>query len=239
MCAKILMADGSEIRGKIGGKVYSRNASGAFVRKYVKPTNANTTKQQSVRNGFATLSSAYRTLSDADRASYESMRQFYKTTDSIGNVVTPTAPQLFNRLNGVLLQNGIINTGSLLTTCPAPVNLVGIKTAAPTSDVSATDMFPAITFDDNTSLVPADQSLIVSATPAISAGIKKVPANVFSRINSLVAGTDTSSENQWNVYTANFATPAPGDAIFMKFQTFSITTGQITSEYVAKVVVSA
>jgi hypothetical protein len=235
--AKILMADGSEIRGKIGGKVYSRNASGAFVRKYVKPTNANTGKQQSVRNSFGSLSSAYRTLSDANRATYESMRQFYKRQDSIGNTVTPTASQLFNRLNGVLLQNGIINTTSLMTTCPAPVPLIGITAAAPTSDVSAAEMYADVTFDDNTSEVPAGQRLVISATPAISAGIKSIPANVFKRIATLLPANDTATQDILTEYNAVFSAPAAGDSIYLKFQTFSVTTGQITSEFVAPVVV--
>lgn len=233
------MADGSEIRGKIGGKVYSRNASGAFVRKYVKPTNANTSLQQSVRNSFGSLSSAYRSLSDADRATYEAMRQFYKRQDSIGNTVTPTASQLFNRLNGVLLQNGEKDISSLLTTCPAPVALIGITAAAPVSDVSATEMFANVTFDDSQSLVPADQKLIVSATPAISAGIKSVPSNVYKRIAKIDAADDTAAENLWASYNAVFSAPAAGDKIYMKFQTFSVLTGQITSEFVSPVVVSA
>lgn len=237
--AKVLMADGSEIRGKIGGKVYSRNASGAFVRKYVKPTNANTAKQQSVRNSFGSLSSAYRDLSDANRATYESMRQFYKRQDSIGNTVTPTAPQLFNRLNGVLLQNGDITTGSLMLTCPAPVALVAISYSEPTADVSDTEMFPNVTFDSGSQSVPALQRLIISATPAISAGIKSVPANVFKRITSLAAANDTTGSDIWAAYTAVFSAPAAGDKVYLKFQTYSVITGQITSETVAPVVVSA
>lgn len=237
--AKILLADGSEIRGKIGGKVYSRNASGAFVRKYVKPINANTAKQQSVRNSFASLSSAYRGLTDAERSTYEAMRQFYKRQDSIGNTVTPTAPQLFNRLNGVLLQNGDITLGSLLTTCPAPIALTGITASAPTGDVSSSELFANVTFDDGGIIVPAGQKLIISATPAISAGIKSVPANTFKRIGKLDAADSTTATNLYTDYTAIFPAPAAGDSIYMKFQTYSTTTGQITSEFVAPVVVSA
>ena len=230
--AKIVFLDGSEIRGKVGGKVYSRNASGAFVRMYVKGVNANTAKQQTVRNNFATLSSAYRTLTDAERATYENLRTFYTTTDGVGNVVTPTAPQLFNRLNGVLLQNGVINISGILTTCPAPVPLVGISSASPQADISAVKILSNIIFTDGLALVPADQTLIVSATSAISAGISKVPARLFSRIVSQGAGTDTGSINIQNDYTAVFGAPAIGQTIYVKFQTFNTNTGQITSEVI-------
>ena len=238
MCAKILMADGSEIRGKIGGKVYSRNASGAFVRKYVKPINANTAKQQSVRNTFGSLSSAYRTLSDAERATYENMRQFYKTQDSIGNTITPTAAQLFNRLNGVLVQNGVLNIGSILTTCPTPVPIVGITAGAPDYNTGTNTFNAALTFDNATDVVPTGQKLIISATPAISAGIKKVPANLYTRITTLDAGDDTGTENLHAAYTAVYPEPSAGDNVYLKAQTFVEATGQITSEVTFKVAVS-
>jgi hypothetical protein len=230
--AKIVFLDGSEIRGKVGGKVYSRNASGAFVRMYVKGVNANTTKQQAVRNNFASLSSAYRTLTDAQRATYENLRTFYTTTDGVGNVVTPTAPQLFNRLNGVLLQNGVINTTTLKTTCPAPVALIGITSAAPLFDVSSQSLVTDVTFANASTSVPADQSLIVSATSAISAGISKVPARLFTRIATQAAAAITDIVDIGTSYIAVYGLPAVGDTVYIKFQTFSTDSGQISSEVI-------
>jgi hypothetical protein len=235
--AKIVFLDGSEIRGKVGGKVYSRNASGAFVRMYVKGVNANTSKQQAVRNNFSTLSSAYRTLTDSQRATYENLRTFYTTTDGVGNVVTPTAPQLFNRLNGVLLQNGVINITTILTTCPAPVALVGIGSTNIVADISSTSFIPSTVFANGSSNVPADQKLIISATSAISAGISKVPARLFSRITTLAAGSDTTAVDIQANYVAVFGAPVLGDTIYVKMQTFNETTGQITSEVISLVTV--
>ena len=236
--AKIIFLDGSEIRGKVGGKVYSRNASGAFVRQYVKPVNANTNLQQTVRNNFASLSGAYRDLSDANRATYENMRTFYKTTDSVGNVVTPTAPQLFNRLNGVLLQNGDINVGSVMTTCPAPVPLVGINNVAPTYVLSTSTLHISATFADGSVNVPAGQTLIISATTAISAGIAKVPSKLFSRIGTIGTGDNTTTENKAAAYNAVYSVPTAGDTVYIRLQTYSTATGQITSEVIAPMVVS-
>jgi hypothetical protein len=236
--AKIIFLDGSEIRGKVGGKVYSRNASGAFVRQYVKPVNANSSLQQSVRNNFASLSGAYRDLSDANRATYENMRTFYKTTDSVGNVVTPTAPQLFNRLNGVLLQNGEINVGGVMTTCPAPVPLIGINNVTPTYVTGTTTLHISATFANGSASVPAGQALIVSATTAISAGIAKVPSKLFSRIISLSTGVDTTSQNVATAYNNVYSIPTAGDTVYIRLQTYATATGQITSEVIAPMVVS-
>ena len=144
--AKIIMADGSEIRGKIGGKVYSRNASGAYVRKFVKPVNPSTSLQATARNNFKTISQAYRDLSDADKASYEAMRQYYTRQDSVGNTVTPTASQLFARINGKLLQNGVINSSTFITTCPVPNPVVNTQSAAPVYDTTAEELTYAVVF---------------------------------------------------------------------------------------------
>lgn len=236
--AKIIFLDGSEIRGKVGGKVYSRNASGAFVRQYVKPINANTALQQGVRNNFSSLSSAYRDLSDANRATYENMRTFYKTTDSVGNVVTPTAPQLFNRLNGVLLQNGTINVANVMTTCPAPVNLIGTTSSAPTYVTATTTLHANVNFANGNTTIPADQALIISATASISAGIAKVPSKLFARIDQLSAAADTTTSNLSSAYVLAYGLPTAGATIYMRFQTFNINTGQITSELIVPIAVS-
>jgi len=134
--AKIIFLNGAEIRGTIGGTTYSRNASGAYARNYVKPVNANTAKQQVVRNQFSSVSSAYRSLTLAQRQSYKDMAPFYTRIDSVGNVVTPTASQLFARLNGALLQNGIIAISDIKTICPVPVTMENPSQLKPTCDIS-------------------------------------------------------------------------------------------------------
>jgi hypothetical protein len=237
--AKVIMADGSEIRGKIGGKVYSRNASGAFVRKFVKPTNKNSALQQTSRNAFASVSNAYRTLTDAQRQTFETMRTFYKRPDALGNLVTPTASQLFSRLNGVLLQNGQVSTGTLMTTCPSPFPLVGVKNLAPTFDISDGELLANITFNDNTVLVPTGQKVIVMATPSISAGIKSVPKGIFSKIALLDEDDNTGTLPIETGYFALFGTPQAGDTFYMKVQSFSVSTGEVTSETIAVVSVVA
>lgn len=237
--AKIIFTDGSEVRGSIGGKTYSRNASGAFVRAKITPVNKNTLKQQIARNAFASLSQAFRSLTAAQRSTFETMRSFYSRTDSIGNLVTPTAPQLFQRLNGVLLQNGIVDLTTLLTTCPAPVQLVSIAAAAPVYDVSDNSLFTTIGFNNGSSEVPSDQNVAVYATAAISNGVKSVPTSMFKKIKTLEAGDDTATTSIANNYIATFPAPAVGDAIWLKLVVYSTTTGQQASEVIVKLAIQA
>jgi hypothetical protein len=228
--AKIIFSNGAEIRGTIGGTTYSRNASGAYARNYVKPVNANTAKQQFVRNQFSSVSNAYRSLTLAQRQSYKDMAPFYTRVDSVGNVVTPTASQLFARINGALLQNGYITTSGFLTICPVPVSISNPSSLTATSDIPATELKASTVFGNNTTTVPADTVLIISATPAISAGIKSVPNNSYSRIGVVEGGDDTATADFYSAYVNNFGVPSLNGVIHVKVQLMSIVTGQLSTE---------
>lgn len=52
-----------ELRGKIGGNVFSRNKSGAYVRARVTPVNPQTARQQSARYRFGNMSILYQSIS--------------------------------------------------------------------------------------------------------------------------------------------------------------------------------
>jgi hypothetical protein len=125
-----------------------------------------------------------------------------------------------------------------MTTCPSPVNLIGTTGSAPTYVTSTTTLHANVTFANGTTVVPADQALIISATASISAGIAKVPSKLFARISNLAASADTTSSNLNTVYAATYGIPTAGDTIYMKFQTYNITTGQITSELIVPIAVS-
>lgn len=237
--AKIIFSNGSEIRGKIGGTVYSRNASGAYIRKFTKPTNANTLIQNSARNVFTVVASAFRDLTNVQRQTWESMRTFYTRTDSVGNVITPTASQLYARINGKLMQNGVVDASTLLSVCPTPVTVESILNLVPTWDLSANDLFADVEFGNGLAVVPADSLLVISATASISGGIKAVPASAFKRIVSLPAGTNTTTDNLYTVYTNMFSAPGSlSESIWIKTVLVSTINGAESNEMVQKIELS-
>jgi len=63
--ARILGFTYGELRGKIGGTVYSRNKAGAYARAKVTPVNPQTVRQQTARYRFGNMSILYQTLSGA------------------------------------------------------------------------------------------------------------------------------------------------------------------------------
>jgi hypothetical protein len=61
-----------EIRGKVGGVVFSRNKHGPIVRAYVKPVQANSVAQTNQRARFASLPTVYKSLTQAQKRLWSS-----------------------------------------------------------------------------------------------------------------------------------------------------------------------
>ena len=224
----------SNLRGSIGGVTYSQNASGSYARVRKSPVNRNTQGQQTARNNFASISGAFRTLTLAERQTFEDMRDFYTTKDGIGNTVRPTASQLFARINGKLLQNNVISSGDFVKICPAPVEVPNTQNSIPRVDIAGVELQVNAFFADGSSEVPADCLLIVSATPAISAGISRVPDGIFKKLGLIQTGQDTQTFNMYNQYFNKFGTPSELGNVWVEVKLFNTNTGQ-ESNFIRKV----
>lgn len=231
--AKGTLLNYSNLRGSIGGVTYSQNASGAYARVRKSPVNRNTQGQQIARNNFSTISGAFRLLTLEERQTFEDMRDFYTRKDGIGNTVRPTASQLFARINGKLLQNDVIDSTDLVKICPAPVEVLNTKELVASHSPLALGV--TITFANGSSIVPDDCILVLSATPAISAGITRVPDGTFKKIGVFDAGTDFTNLNVQSEYDAVFVNDWTTGATHMQAILVSKLTGQ-ESNYVRSII---
>jgi len=68
--ARILGSLIGELSGKLGGYVFSRNGSGAYIRQYVKPINPNSVAQAAARQLFTNAASSYHALVDFQKANW-------------------------------------------------------------------------------------------------------------------------------------------------------------------------
>ena len=86
--AKIaLTAPVSDIRGKLGGIVYSKNAAGNYARTWKKPTNPTTAGQMAQRGFLARMGALWRTLTSGQQADWDTFAATPPETDydSLGN----------------------------------------------------------------------------------------------------------------------------------------------------------
>lgn len=94
----------AEVRGSIGGCVFSRNRGGQYIRFRAVPTNRNSIWQQNVRRHLLDASQYFsETLSAADRRTWETFTQNTPTTNRVGATIVLSSIAAFVRTNSLRL----------------------------------------------------------------------------------------------------------------------------------------
>lgn len=152
----------ADVRGKIGGIVYSRNTAGAYVRTKVTPINANTIWQQTVRSNMSAISKAWQGLTKALQTQWTNFATSHPVSNVFGNKVTIPGIAMFNRINGILLNiNEPIMTAVPEDTLVTDISIVSVVLTAATREFNL-DFLPDPT--------PADHHIAIEVTKPISAG---------------------------------------------------------------------
>jgi hypothetical protein len=214
--AKILPGGNiSDIRGKHGGQVYSKNRGGNYTRRKVTPVNPKSSSQVTARALFALLAQKWRTLTQAQQNAWIAAVSGYAKTNIFGDLKSPTGLQLFIKVNANLVVSG----GTQIVTPAAPkgVSVVTIGALTYTSGTPAL----SLAYSAN---VPALTRVIVSATAPLSAGVNFVKSQF--RVISTLAPAAVSPANILSAYTTKFgAVGAVGTKIFIRLQFVDQTSG--------------
>lgn len=202
--------------GKIGGHVASRNRAGAYFRTKVTPVNPDTSAQATVRARLAARSQAWRSLTAAQRAAWNSVVSDYAATDVFGDLQNPSGFNLYQRLN-----NNLVNIGeSAIASPPVPQNVANFTSftlAGETGTESLTLTFaPAI---------QATEKIKVFATAPQSPG-KSFVKSEYRQI-TVLDNSDNSPADLISEYQAIFgSTGTTGQKIFVKLVPVSVASGQ-------------
>jgi len=204
-------------RGKVGGHVMSKNRAGSYMRTKVTPTNPNTAAQVLARVRLSTLSVAWSALTDAQRTSWNSATDLWKSTNIFGDLKNPSGFNLFQRLNNNLAQVGVAQ----IDNPPLPTTIGAWTTFSFVPDNTGTMV---VTFAATP--VPAGYAVLIDGTAPCSPGIKNANAR-FRRITTLAAATATGADIQ-AAYITKFGTITPiGDRVFLRGKYINIATGQV------------
>jgi len=195
-------------RGKIGGHVASQNRAGAYFRTKVTPTNPQSSAQTTVRNRFGGLSSAWRSLTPAQRAAWNAAVVDYAKTDIFGDLRNPTGAALYQRLN-----NNLLICGESANPDPPAVGAVDAFTSI---TLTAEDGTAAESFSLAIDPVVEDDHLVkVYATPPLSAGKSFVKSEY--RLIDTLPHSQSSPWDGLSAYQAVFgSTGEAGQKIFIK-----------------------
>ena len=180
----------SEIRGKMGGTVFSRNKGGAYARQFVKPTNPNSPAQASNRGLFGSLMTSFRALSTPDQQTWKDNAAAYPQQNKVGDTVYLTGAQLYAKMNMVLLNAGL----TPITALPAsPIALTTASATQALADVNSwtQDSGDPGTFSAGIAIeVPGgawgtDEQVQIYASPMVSLGINSIRSTNLKLVANL------------------------------------------------------
>lgn len=185
----------ADARNSIDGAVYSRNQYGAYVRIKVSPTQPRTEHQLAVRGNMSEISKAWSyTLTDEERAAWETWARNNPITDVFGNSQVLSGIAAFNRVNGILLAIG----RPLITTPPAEFQATPLQTCTITMD-SATQ---AVNITFTPSPLGAKERLYMWGTGKMNPG--RSFFKPFLRMFGVSNTAQASPYNAGQKYTARF-----------------------------------
>jgi hypothetical protein len=224
-----------DIRGSIGGTVYSRNANGAYARNRTKPYNPNTASQQDARNTFGSIARTWKTLTEAQQKSFIDQTAAYPYVNRLGESSTLTGFQLFQKVNAQLSLLGQPIISFMIAPVPLPSTsflqiLTLVKSPA------------AFTFNAQfagVAEVPADTVLVVEATRPLSNGTYRPKRQDFKQLLVIEAGTNVAAESISSAYANVYgAIGDVGNFIYIRLFLVSLLTGQTTNPQETSKVIS-
>ena len=184
----------TEGRGKLGGHVFSKNRSGAYMRTKVTPVNPQTVAQATVRNRLSGPSQGWKGLTQALRNAWNAAVANFTGTNIFGDSVTPTGKNLYTKLN-INLANA---ARAAITAPPLPLAVV-----EPTLVITSFTDAPALTITVGN--LNADQTYLIHATEPVSPGVGffKNKYRVIGRME----GAATQPFDAGSMYVAKFGAP--------------------------------
>lgn len=193
----------TEISGKVGGTIFSRNRGGAYVKNRVVGSNPRTTAQSRVRSFFSSISQAWRNLTQSQRDAWEGLAEQQQTVDSLGDVRRLSGSSLHQQRN-----LNRLNIGESILTSPVA------SEDTPDSEFTLEPVTPnqiLLTMRANL----AGNTVQVFATAPVSPGISNLGSR-FRKIGNFVPQELTGDVNVLNAYTARFGAPVIGQRIGLR-----------------------
>lgn len=201
--------------GSIGGSTASHNKGGAYFRTRAIPTNPSTAAQLARRASLATMSIAWRSLTNAQRDSWDNYARQNPTTDALGQSISLSGHQQYVGLNTRIL----LAAGTVLDAPP----IVGAPPAFRTLALSADLGLGTFDIAYTDALVTGNQVELWGCV-VNSAGIKYV-----ENLYKFIAFSPVDQATPWDieaVVVAALGTIVVGQTVHIKAKQYDPATGQ-------------
>lgn len=211
----------TEIAGKVGGTVFSRNKGGAYAKNRVMPSNPRTTAQQNIRGFFGAMAQQWRALTQAQRESWNELAGTFSLNNSLGDAIRLSGIALFQKLNGNLRSLGnspILNAPMLAGTDPVTINsfLIESDGTAISTQISVAALATSV----------PDTEFAVFATAPVSPGVSNLN-NRFRLIGNFADLTTLNTvDSLVTPYTNVFGLPPVGSRVAVQVLPINSVTGE-------------
>jgi hypothetical protein len=212
----------TDIRGSVGGTVFSRNLGGAYTRARVAPVNRNTPAQTLVRANFGANAKAWSgTLTDAQRSAWTFFAQANPLVNVLGSSIIVSGLAWLTKLNQRLSQVG----EPTITDPPADTSVPAL--AATTGFTAASGTPGHLNITTAAQVVVAGAEYYVFATGPLSPG-RTPPTSAFRFIGAypaVAAAVAVDISDNWNAIFGSFIT---GNVIGVAVASINTASGAIT-----------
>lgn len=193
--------------GSLAGQTSSRNRFGQYRRTRATPVNPGSGAQGGARARLALNAAAWRSLTDVQRAGWESLGAMMSRTDSLGQTYTLNGFGAYVSVNNNRLAAG----DAVVDDAPAVTTPDAIETAA----VTLTDAAFSIAYTPTP--LPTGQRMFVFASPQRSAG-RSFEGDY--RLVHVTAAAAASPANVFSAYEARLGTPVTDNRVFLQLQRY-------------------
>lgn len=223
---KILSALG-ELSGSFGDITAARNKGGQYFRFRARPTNPQTAKQTLVRERLSQLSKNWSGLLTApQRAAWKVFADTYSVVDTLGESRNLNGIQMYNRINGALLNAG----QAILADPPEDLEVSSSLTMAITAAVGGTNVVD-LTYTEDPS---ADEVLYISGVVNISPGINNVKS--LRRFMG-ISGAAEASPYSFTL-PAEYGNLVTGQKVSLLIRRMDTTKGALSPGVVAEAIIT-
>jgi hypothetical protein len=205
----------ADIRGKLNGHVFSKNRNGNYIRNKVTPVNPRTAAQSAVRLAFALISSLWRAMTAANRASWINGASDFSKKNVFGDTNILTGLQLFQRINNNLNNVGI----SMLDTCPVNYGVESSILVSVACSKTANTMSMVLS-----DAVGSKTKLKLFATPGLSAGRNFVKSQL-RQIGIVDSDAATPVDIKADYLSKYGALPEKGLKVFVGIVSVNVDSG--------------
>lgn len=144
--ALVVLPEGQQRSGSIGGTVWSHNSSGAYIRNRSVPVNPNTDRQIAVRNAVRSLAIAWQnTLTQVQRDAWDTYAANVSWLNHLGQTINLTGLNHYIRSNTPRLQDGVARVDA----APTIFNIATAELALAGTASEATQQV-TVAWDDTT-----------------------------------------------------------------------------------------